>query len=160
MAKNKTDKPYRLGVGMVLFNEQGQVFVGRRKDAPDPAWQFPQGGIDEGEDPLAAVWREMAEEIGTNKAQLLRESGDWLAYDLPEDIAAKCWGGKYRGQKQMWYAFRFVGKDTDIDLNTHNPEFSHWQWVDLASVVDLVVPFKHALYQQVVAEFLPLAGSL
>jgi putative (di)nucleoside polyphosphate hydrolase len=153
------NRPYRLGVGIVLFNADGQVFVGRRKDTVELAWQFPQGGIDKGEDPLQAAWREMSEEIGTDKAQLIGQSKDWLAYDLPPDLAAKSWGGKYRGQKQMWYAFRFVGKDSDIDLETHTPEFAEWKWMDLAGVPDCIVAFKRPLYIQVVAEFLSLTGQ-
>ncbi len=153
------NRPYRLGVGMVLFNSAGLVFVGRRKDTPEPAWQFPQGGIDKGEDPLQAVWREMHEEIGTDKAQLIGQSCDWLTYDLPPDLAAKSWGGKYRGQKQMWFAFRFVGVDSDIDLETHTPEFSQWKWMELSLVPDVIVPFKRGLYTQVVAEFLTIAGQ-
>ena len=158
MIKIFSERPYRLGVGIVLFNDKGQVFVGRRKDTKELAWQFPQGGIDQGEDPLEAAWREMSEEIGTNKAQLLAQSGDWLKYDLPREIADKSWGGKYRGQKQLWFAFRFVGKDADIDLNTFTPEFEEWRWEDLARVPELIVPFKRPLYDQVVAEFLKLVS--
>ena len=151
------DRPYRLGVGIVLFNPDGLVFVGRRKDTEQAAWQFPQGGIDQGEDPLAAAWREMGEEIGTDKAQLIGQSRDWLSYDLPTDLADKSWGGKYRGQKQVWFAFRFTGTDADIDLETHTPEFSQWRWIELADVPNHIVPFKRPLYVRVVAEFLPLA---
>jgi len=151
-------RPYRLGVGIVLFNADGRVFVGRRKDTAEPAWQFPQGGIDKDEDPMQAAWREMAEEIGTNKAHLIGQGREWLTYDLPPDLAAKSWKGKYRGQKQMWFAFRFDGDDGDIDLETHTPEFNAWKWMDLADVPDTVVSFKRPLYARVVAEFTALAG--
>ena len=159
MTKDMADRPYRLGVGIVLFNAQGLAFVGKRKDTQENAWQFPQGGIDKGEDPLATAWREMAEEIGTNKAQLIGESSDWLQYDLPAEIANKSWGGKYRGQKQKWFAFRFTGTDADIDLETFTPEFSQWKWMDLADVPNHIVAFKRPLYEQVVAQFLKLTGK-
>ena len=153
-----SDRPYRLGVGIVLFNTDKKVFVGKRKDTPD-AWQFPQGGIDKGEEPLDAAWREMGEEIGTNNAQLIAQSSEWLGYDLPEDLANKSWGGKFRGQKQLWFAFRCTGTDADINLEVHTPEFSEWKWVDLAEVPNYIVPFKRPLYVQVVAEFLKLTGK-
>ncbi len=156
--KDISERPYRLGVGIVLFNADGLVFVGRRKDTAEAAWQFPQGGIDKGEDPLEAAWREMGEEIGTTDAQLLTQTADWLVYDLPPDLANKAWGGKYRGQKQLWFAFRFTGTDADINLETHTPEFSEWRWMELAQVPDHIVLFKRPLYDQVVAEFLKLTG--
>ena len=158
-AQDPNARPYRLGVGIVLFNSERKVFVGKRKDTDGNAWQFPQGGIDKDEDPLEAAWREMSEEIGTNKAQLLTQSSSWLQYDLPPDLADKAWGGKYRGQKQLWFAFRFVGTDADIDLETFTPEFSAWQWMDLAEVPNHVVGFKRPMYDQVVAEFLKLTGK-
>lgn len=146
-------RPYRLGVGLVLFNAQGLVFAARRIDTKEPAWQFPQGGIDEGEDPLTAAFREMKEEIGTDKAELIAESRDWIAYDLPPELADKVWKGRYRGQKQKWYALKFLGDDTDIDIDTEHPEFSEWRWMKLSDVPPLIVPFKRALYDQVAAEF-------
>ena len=158
MTKDLADRPYRLGVGIVLFNDKGLVFVGKRKDTAE-AWQFPQGGIDNDEDPLEAVWREMAEEIGTTNAQLIAQSSDWFSYDLPPDLANKAWGGKYRGQRQLWFAFRFVGTDADIDLNTFTPEFSEWKWMPLAQVPDHIVDFKRAMYEQVVAQFFTLTGK-
>ncbi len=154
------DRPYRSGVGIVLFNAQGQVFTARRIDTEPAAWQFPQGGIDEGEAPLPAALREMKEEIGTDHAELLAESRSWISYDLPEDVADHCWKGRFRGQKQKWFAFRFLGTDQDIRIDTEHPEFSHWQWMDLAQVPGLIVPFKRALYQEVAAEFLPLVSRL
>jgi putative (di)nucleoside polyphosphate hydrolase len=149
--------PYRPCVGIVLFNQAGQVFVAQRIDNPGPAWQMPQGGIDDGEDPITAAWREMEEEIGTAKAKLLAESRDWLTYDLPADLIPNIWKGRFRGQRQKWFAFRFDGRDKDIKIDTKHAEFSAWKWVDFAKVPDLIVPFKRDLYQEIVAEFRHLA---
>jgi putative (di)nucleoside polyphosphate hydrolase len=151
--------PYRPCVGIALFNRLGQVFVAQRIDNPGPAWQMPQGGIDKDEEPLAAAWREMQEEIGTAKARLLAESRDWLTYDLPIELVPQIWKGRFRGQRQKWFAFGFEGDDSDIDIDTDHPEFSSWKWTDLASVPALIVPFKRDLYRQVVAEFQHLAQS-
>ncbi|HWT99136.1 MAG TPA: RNA pyrophosphohydrolase [Terriglobales bacterium] len=151
--------PYRPCVGITLFRPDGKVFVAQRIDNPGPAWQMPQGGIDDDEDPLKAAWREMKEEIGTNKAELVGESRGWLDYDLPHDLVPKIWKGRFRGQRQKWFAFRFEGTDKDIDIATKHAEFSAWQWVDFVTVPDLIVPFKRDLYRQVVAEFQHLAGS-
>ena len=159
MVKPYADRPYRPNVGILLLNAQGLAFVGRRKDTAELAWQFPQGGIDGDEDPLDAAWREMAEEIGTDKAQLLAQSRDWLTYDFPADVADKVRGGKYRGQKQMWFAFRFVGTDADINLETESPEFSAWQWMELDQVPAHAVAFKRDLYGQVIAQFRHLTGK-
>lgn len=148
--------PYRLGVGVMLLNRAGLVFVGRRIDMPD-AWQMPQGGIDPGEDPRAAALRELEEEIGTANALILAESRDWLTYELPAHLAGRAWGGRYRGQKQKWFAARFLGTDAEIDLGTAHPEFDAWRWVPPAEVERLIVPFKRGLYSRVVAEFAPFA---
>lgn len=145
--------PYRLGVGIVLLNREGLVFVGQRIDRTTEAWQMPQGGIDEGEDPRAAAFRELEEEIGTAKADIISESSNWLTYDLPPELIGKVWRGKYRGQRQKWYAMRFTGRDQDIALDKHEPEFNEWKWVSLNELPDLIVPFKRNLYAQVVAEF-------
>jgi putative (di)nucleoside polyphosphate hydrolase len=153
------DRPYRLGVGLVLINAQGLVFTARRIDTQEAAWQFPQGGIDEGENPRETVMREMKEEIGTDKAEIVAESRDWIAYDLPEDLADKVWKGRFRGQKQKWFAARFLGKDSDIDLDTKHPEFCEWRWMKLAEVPGLIVPFKRSLYDRVAAEFAALVAA-
>ncbi|ABC22031.1 RNA pyrophosphohydrolase [Rhodospirillum rubrum] len=146
--------PYRQGVGIMLINARGQVFVARRLDSPE-AWQMPQGGIDAGEDPETAAWREMEEEIGTRNALLLGETAGWLGYDLPEELRGRLWGGRFQGQRQKWFAFRFTGQDADINLATAHPEFDAWRWVDVDTLVALIVPFKRPVYEQVVAE---LAG--
>ncbi len=147
---------YRRNVGIMLIDDRGRVFVGRRLDTPGEAWQMPQGGIDEGETAEQAAWREMREEVGTDKAELLGESRDWLRYDLPPDLAGRLWGGCYCGQEQKWFAFRFTGEDGDIDIARHEPEFAEWRWIDPAELPRLIIGFKRDLYARVVEEFAPL----
>jgi putative (di)nucleoside polyphosphate hydrolase len=149
--------PYRLGVGIMLFDEHGRVFVARRIDAKADAWQMPQGGIDGDEAPRAAALRELEEEIGTANAIILAESRDWHAYDLPPHLVGRVWGGRFRGQRQKWFAARFMGKDAEIDLDTKHPEFDAWQWVEIANLPGLIVPFKRNLYMALVEEFRHLA---
>lgn len=154
MSKAKAnERPYRLGVGIMLLNEKRRVFVGRRNDMAGNHWQMPQGGIDEGEEPRAAALREMKEEIGTDRAEIIAESRGWLTYDLPAKLGRTAWKGRYRGQKQRWFAARFTGKDKDIDLETEHPEFEAWQWVAADALPRLIVPFKRQLYLDVVEEF-------
>jgi len=152
-------RPYRPGVGVMLLNRQSCVLVGRRIDMPSDAWQMPQGGIDGDETPLTAAWREMCEEIGTDKAALLAESRDWHFYDLPPDLADLIWRGRFRGQRQKWFAFRFLGEDSDIDIATHQPEFSAWKWAPMGELPSLIVPFKRRLYSELVTEFGHLAEA-
>lgn len=147
------DQLYRRGVGVMLINEHRHVFVGRRIDNRDEAWQMPQGGIDPEETPVQAAWREMEEEIGTSAATLLAESRDWLRYDLPHALVPRVWRGRFRGQEQKWFAFRFDGRDEDINLQTAHPEFHAWKWIERAELPRLIVPFKRAIYQQVIDEF-------
>jgi len=138
----------------MLLNRQGEVFVGRRIDMPVlPAWQMPQGGIDRGETPSQAALRELKEEIGTDKAEILGESRGWLKYELPVELAGKVFGGRYCGQKQKWFAMRFTGEDCDIDLAAAHPEFDQWQWVAPYRLPELIVPFKRQLYLDILAEF-------
>ena len=138
----------------MLLNPAGEVLVGRRIDMPIlPAWQMPQGGIDKGETPRQAALRELKEEIGTDKAEILGESRMWLKYDLPPELARGMWGGRYRGQRQKWFAMRFLGSDTDIDLATDHPEFDTWKWIPPEQLPELIVPFKRRLYIDILAEF-------
>lgn len=148
-----SDEFYRPNVGLLLLDRRGRLFVARRLDMTAEAWQMPQGGIDEGEDPRTAAFREMKEEIGTDKAEVIAESRDWMRYDVPAEIARKIWGGKWRGQRQKWFAMRFLGKDSDIDICTKHPEFCEWKWIDPETAPDLIIPFKRRLYEAVLAEF-------
>ncbi|HEY5347877.1 MAG TPA: RNA pyrophosphohydrolase [Rhizomicrobium sp.] len=155
-----SDLPYRPCVGIMLVNPGGNVLVGRRIDQTIEGWQMPQGGIDEGETPLQAALREMKEEIGTDKAELLREMEDWLTYDLPPHLVGVAFHGRYRGQRQKWLALRFTGVDSDINIATHEPEFSHWKWLALEALPRLVVPFKRDTYTKVIAAFRDVAGPI
>ncbi len=151
---------YRHGVGVMLFNPAGLIFVAKRRDAAkmpgNDAWQMPQGGIDRGEDPRAAALRELEEEIGTANAEIVAEARNWLLYDLPDELIGKLWGGRYRGQAQKWFAARFLGTEAEIDLAKHHePEFSEWKWAPLERLPDLIVGFKRDLYAQLVAELGP-----
>jgi putative (di)nucleoside polyphosphate hydrolase len=138
----------------MLIDARGLIFVGRRIDMPlEPAWQMPQGGIDPGESPREAALRELAEEAGTDKAEILAESREWRRYELPGELAGRLWGGRYRGQEQKWFAMRFKGVDSDIDIATAHPEFDAWQWVPPDRLTGLIVPFKRPLYREILAEF-------
>ncbi len=150
--------PYRPNVGVLLVNPAGHVFVGRRIDNEVPAWQMPQGGIDKGEDPRDAALRELLEETGVapELVTIEAETVDWVLYDLPHDLIPKLWKGRYRGQKQKWFLMRFQGKDTDVNIATDEPEFSHWQWLAPSELVDNIVPFKRDVYRRVLNELEPL----
>ena len=149
--------PYRPCVGIVLINDRGEIFAGQRLDATVAAWQMPQGGIDEGEKPREAAYRELWEETGVtaDKVEFLSKSADWVTYDLPPELLGRVWGGKYRGQKQKWFLFRFTGTDADIRIDSEHPEFSRWRWIGAGEMVASIVPFKRAVYEAVVAEFRP-----
>lgn len=149
--RQASDEEYRPGVGIILINARNEVFVGQRIDAA--AWQMPQGGINRGETPREAALRELREEIGTDKVAVLAESDKWLYYDVPEALARKAWGGRWRGQRQKWFVMLFNGADQDIDLATGQPEFAAWRWVSLAELAALVVSFKRQLYLNVLGEF-------
>lgn len=154
------DLPYRPCVGITLFNNDGKVFVGERIDTPG-SWQMPQGGIDEGEDVRAAFFREMREEIGTDKADILHMHDTPLRYALPPHLVARLWNGRYGGQEQFWVAARFTGNDSDICIDAHNPaEFSRWQWIALPDILALIVPFKRDTYNEVIRAFSPLITRL
>ena len=159
-----SDLPYRRNVGAVLFNPSGLVLIAHRigmpmREGPDGGWQLPQGGIDEGEDPREAVLRELEEEIGTAKAEIIGEHPDWLHYDLPPHLLGVAWGGRFRGQSQKWFALRFLGQDSDVRLDADShPEFDAWRWVRLAELPALAVGFKRPVYQSLAETFVRFAG--
>lgn len=152
--------PYRPCVGVALVNRDGLVFTGERIDTPG-AWQMPQGGIDAGEEPFRAALRELWEETGVreSRVQFLRATQDWLTYDLPEHLLGKVWKGKYRGQRQLWYAFQFLGEDSDVTIAVEHPEFARWRWATATQLVNDIVPFKKAIYESVAAEFSDLLAA-
>jgi len=146
--------PYRLGVGLVIINDQLEIFTGRRLDNTK-AWQMPQGGIDNNEIPLEAAYREMYEETGIRKSKvtLLKQTKTWYRYDLPQEIQNKFWGGKFRGQSQKWFLFKFIGTEFDINIETKDQEFSDWKWSEKTEMLASIVPFKRSLYQSVLKDF-------
>jgi putative (di)nucleoside polyphosphate hydrolase len=151
------DSLYRRGVGVMLINADGLVWVGRRIDNRDEAWQMPQGGIDKGEEPWAAALRELEEETGI-PARLVERLADHpqrLRYDIPDAIASRLWGGKWKGQLQDWFLLRFLGTDDDVDIATKHPEFSHWKWAEPHLLPELIVPFKRDMYRTIVEGFAP-----
>lgn len=153
------DLGYRPCVGMMILNQMGKVFVAQRIDNPGKAWQMPQGGIDQGEDPRRAALRELEEEIGTANVEILAETDDWLRYDLPDELVGRLWKGRFRGQEQKWFVMRFKGAESEINIATAHPEFSAWQWVPMLQLPDLIVPFKRALYADLVERFAHLADG-
>jgi putative (di)nucleoside polyphosphate hydrolase len=150
----ESDK-YRRGVGVMLLNREGKVFVGARIDNTDDAWQMPQGGLDEGEEPWACALRELEEETGIppHLVQRIAACPERLKYDLPEELHGKLWGGKYKGQDQDWYLARFLGDDSDVNIATEHPEFREWRWVEPKRLPDLIVPFKRDLYRRLLKAF-------
>ncbi len=147
------DPTYRSGVGIMLLNRRNEVFVGQRIGFLADAWQMPQGGIEPREEPHEAVLRELREEIGTDAIEFLAESEGWLRYDLPPDIFGTVWNGRWRGQQQKWFACRFIGCDSQINIATEHPEFSAWRWVRSSELADLIVAFKRQLYLDVLNQF-------
>jgi putative (di)nucleoside polyphosphate hydrolase len=163
------DLPYRRCVGVMVLNRAGLAFVGRRIDGPEHvdrthAWQMPQGGIDPGEDPWPAALRELREETNISSVERLGEIAEWLRYDIPREIVGQAWQGKYRGQTQKWFALRFTGDDSEIDVEhpggVHAAEFAAWRWEPVHNIPNLVVPFKRAVYERVVAEFSKYAAPV
>jgi putative (di)nucleoside polyphosphate hydrolase len=157
MPKPRSALPYRPCVGVALVNPAGQLFAGQRIDSAVPAWQMPQGGIDRGESPEAAAFRELSEEIGVSpdRVALIDATPGWLRYDLPDHLVGKVWGGKYRGQEQRWFLMRFLGSDAEITLDTPHPEFSSWRWITADDLLASIVAFKRPIYETVLARFRP-----
>lgn len=149
--------PYRKCVGVMLLNAESDVFVGQRRDRFAEAWQMPQGGVDKGEAPSVAALRELWEETGltSDLVEIIAETQDWLPYDLPHDIVPHIWKGRYRGQKQKWFLMRFLGTDTQVNIETEHPEFSRWRWQPRDQLVAKIVPFKRDVYEKVLTEFAP-----
>jgi len=144
--------PYRKGVGMMVFNDKKKIFVGKRIDN-QKAWQMPQGGIDDNEDCETAARRELYEETGIQSIRIIQRSKQEYTYDLPEHLLGKIWKGKYMGQKQNWFLIKFLGPDSEINLNQKYPEFNEWKWVDINELPRLIVPFKKKLYLSVIKDF-------
>ncbi|WP_245424121.1 RNA pyrophosphohydrolase [Methylovirgula sp. 4M-Z18] len=167
MMPTETNSLYRPCVGVMVLNAKGLVFMGRRKNrrqvehtAPNYEWQMPQGGIDPGEDPYEAALRELREETNISSVSLLAEAKDWYSYDLPDEIIRSAWKGRFRGQTQKWFALRFEGDESEIDIDApggHKPEFDAWRWEKMARLPELIIPFKRAVYERVLADFRHLA---
>lgn len=151
------DLPYRPCVGVVLINSAGLIFAGQRLDSTLPAWQMPQGGIDDGEKPRAAALRELWEETGVTAdlVTFIAKTDGWLTYDLPAELLGKVWGGKYRGQRQKWFLFRFTGTNDQIRIDSDHPEFARWRWIGADEMLSGIVPFKRDVYASVIAAFRP-----
>ena len=149
MKKEFQDLPYRSGVGIVVLNKNNKVFVARRIDNPKNFWQMPQGGVDKNEDFLTAAFRELDEETSIKSVELIKELDGFITYNLPDHLLGIIWKGQYKGQTQKWFVMRFIGEDSEININTKHPEFLEWKWVELSEITKLVVNFKLDLYQEV-----------
>jgi len=150
--KDKTNLPLRIGVGIILINNENKVFVGKRIDNPKKFWQMPQGGINNNESLFQAAKRELKEETGITKIKLVKELDEWLIYNLPKNLLGKIWQGKYKGQKQKWFVMKFEGKDQEINVNTCSPEFLDWKWVNPSELPKIVVNFKVDIYKKLLKE--------
>ena len=151
--ETKPDHLYRSGVGIVVINKDKKIFVGKRIDNHSDAWQMPQGGLDAGEDEDTAMSRELAEETGIKSIKFLAKSSGYFYYNLPYKLQKKFWGGKFLGQKQRWYLVDFVGIDQNVNISSHEPEFSEWKWIDKEEILDVIVSFKKELYRNIINEF-------
>jgi putative (di)nucleoside polyphosphate hydrolase len=152
-AKEIENLPYRSGIGLMIVNKKLEVFVGRRIDSKLDAWQMPQGGIDENEEPADAVRREMLEETGIKNARIITETNNWYQYNLPGHLINRLWDGKFRGQKQKWFLIEFLGEDKEIKIDNEIPEFIEWKWIKIEELSNIIIPFKRALYISVIEEF-------
>ena len=150
--KKKEEAPLRLGVGIVLLNDNNEVFVGKRIDNPKDFWQMPQGGVDKDENFLDAAKRELEEETGIKNVKLIKEMEGWFTYDLPKDLLGKIWKGKYRGQKQKWFIMKFLGNNNEININTKKPEFLNWKWINPSKLPEVAINFKINIYRKISKE--------
>ena len=149
MTNNKIDLPLRSGVGIAVLNKDNKIFVAKRIDNPKNFWQMPQGGVDDGEDYLTAAYRELEEETSIKEVELIKEIDGLITYELPKSLLGIVWKGKYKGQEQKWFVMRFLGKNTDINIKTKNPEFCEWRWIEIDNLTDHVVDFKSHVYESV-----------
>ena len=149
MTNNKIDLPLRSGVGIAVLNKDNKIFVAKRIDNPKNFWQMPQGGVDDGEDYLTAAYRELEEETSIKEVEVIKELDELITYELPKKLLGIIWKGKYRGQEQKWFLMRFLGKDSDINIKTKNPEFCEWKWIEIDNLTDQVVNFKLHVYESV-----------
>ena len=154
--RNEKELPLRIGVGIILLNHENNIFVGKRIDNPKNSWQMPQGGVDENEDFLQAAKRELEEETGVKSVKLIKELDGWFKYDLPNYLLGKLWKGKYRGQKQKWLVMKFLGKSSEINVKTKNPEFFEWKWIELSQLASIAVHFKVDIYRKIKEELTSL----
>ena len=155
---DKVILPLRTGVGAIVLNKSNKVFVGKRKDNPGKYWQMPQGGVNEGENYIGAMKRELFEETSIKSIEILKEINEWTEYELPEYLLGKIWRGKYRGQKQKWFVVRFLGKEEEINLNTNQPEFIEWKWIEVEKLPGVIVDFKKKLYEKLLPEIKKIIG--
>ena len=149
MTNNKIDLPLRSGVGIAVLSKDNKIFVAKRIDNPKNFWQMPQGGVDDGEDCLTAAYRELEEETSIKEVEVIKELDELITYELPKKLLGIIWNGKYRGQEQKWFLMRFLGKDSDINIKTKNPEFCEWKWIEIDNLTDQVVDFKLHVYESV-----------